>query len=379
MTSSSLRRIAWTASAGIASALLGACDVERDERPDLGDGPELSYDGGPEPEPPALPEAPTPPVEPLTCGDVTIAVDDGAAEVVLVLDKSQSMIDNRWDHDLDPSTPEITRWASLHQVVEGLVADFDDRLRLGAVLFPAVDVIAATPEEACRVSPAPDASVAEFGGDAVMDALPHADARDLRGGTPATAGLEVAIDHLLTRDAGRPRAIILVTDGAANCAAEAEGNDLYRLYDEALAERAAEAAALGIPVYVVGIDIQDAMLEIPRANPYERLGAVATAGGVPRPGPEPFYNTTDENQLFDAITDIAASLGCTVDLGLAGPYRGVDLQVGDTPLEQGACEDGGDWTFQGEDGDRVQLCPSACQSMRVEGSLHARAACYPEP
>jgi hypothetical protein len=55
--------------------------------------------------------------------------------VMLVLDKSRSMT-NPWDHDLDATTPQISRWHSLHNVVSDLTAQFSDTIQFGSILFP---------------------------------------------------------------------------------------------------------------------------------------------------------------------------------------------------------------------------------------------------
>ena len=55
---------------------------------------------------------------------------------MLVLDKSGSMSQNSWDHDANAMTADITRWNSLHQVVQFLLANFDDKINFGVKLFP---------------------------------------------------------------------------------------------------------------------------------------------------------------------------------------------------------------------------------------------------
>ncbi len=313
-----------------------------------------------------------------SCGAETLSFELAPPNVVLVLDKSGSMVSNRWDHDLEATTPEVTRWSSLHHVVQNVVEDFDHRLRLGAVLFPAVDVDNTGGLSACRVRDTPDALVAASNGAQVLASMPAADSTEIFGGTPATAGLELAMSHLLDRDTENPNAIILVTDGAANCSAGAEGGAVFSGYDEALAPTAAEAYALGIPVYVVGIDIEDTLLSTPVANPWERLSEVADAGGVPKTPEVPFYDVFDEQELDAAIEQIANEVSCTITLpdAVADTSR-LELSLDGVSIPRvDTCEADEGWIEDGPG--QARLCSQTCTAAQSESLLDARLSCIPE-
>lgn len=311
------------------------------------------------------------------CGEESMAFDFATPEVMLVLDKSGSMASNTWDHDRDAGTPEVTRWASLHQVVENVADDFDTRMHMGAVLFPAIDAPNESNALACMMSEQPDASVSAMGGQAVLDALPAANATNIYGGTPATAGLRLATEHLLSIQGENPQAIVLITDGAANCAESSVGSGLFLQYDEALPVAAAEAYAAGIPVYVVGIDIEDEVLDLPVANPWERLSEVADHGGVPRAGDVPFYDVFDEVELDAALASIAQEVSCSV---LVPDHFEADrLAVtidGEAVPSVGSCDDGDGWT---EEPSAVRLCPNTCLAAQSAETVEATLSCIPEP
>src|SRR5690606_4244051 len=141
-----------------------------------------------------------------------------------------------------------------------------------------------------------------------------------RGATPTYAGLELAYNHLKDSnavDTSLPAFVILVTDGAANCDptvggsgtnCNSAGNRLIQTYDTRL-EAFVDAANIsdGIPTFVVGIDTTEGLLtcEPPESElfcpdpwkenpdectdfnsiiePYEKLDALALAGGRPQP------------------------------------------------------------------------------------------------
>lgn len=361
---------------GVVLALAG-CDAPT--RDPLANGPGI-----------VIPEAPDVEDDPLVewnddrpedhapnCGEQSITFDLTTPEVMLVLDKSGSMVSNTWDHDRDDATPEVTRWASLHQVVENVTAEFDARMNLGAVLFPAIDAPNQSNALACLMGDGPDATVAALGGEAVLAALPPAEATDIHGGTPATAGVQMAAEHLLSIQGENPQAIVLVTDGAANCAESASGSSLFLQYDDALPVAAAEAFAAGVPVYVVGIDIEDAVLELPIANPWERLSEVAGYGGVPRDGDVPFYDVFDELELDAALDSIAREVSCSVSVPEHFDSDRLALAIdGELVSEVGSCDDGEGWT---QEPGAVRLCANTCLAAQVATNVKATLSCVPEP
>jgi len=320
---------------------------------------------------------------PGECGASTFMLEHQPTNVVLVLDKSYSMVANTWDHDSDGSTPEITRWNSLHNSVSFIVGDFDEGLNFGAVLFPSVDVPDNEWETACQVSSEPDATVAPSNGDAVLAALPAADDVDLFGGTPASRGITTSLEHLRSLDPELPRALILVTDGAANCLEGTTDGAVFNLYDANLPGLVAEAYNdEGIPTFVVGIDIVDGIADYPQDNPYERLNEVAIAGGFPQPGQEKFHNASDEDELSAAISQITSQIGCTVPLEpIPEQPELLSIVIGDDEIPMVDSCEGVDvgWAYTNPAGpfDEIELCGDACTSLHNSGTLAAHYECIP--
>jgi hypothetical protein len=331
-------------------------------------------------------------LDPENCGEVAITVPVQAANMVLVLDKSGSMVANTWDHDGDPVTPPITRWRSLHGVVEQVVSSYNGSLNLGAVLFPGLMATKAYDEGACWMSDAVDVPVADQNGEAVLVALPSPNSTEmtLAGGTPATRGIELAFGHLSTLSDGLPQYIVLVTDGAANCRADAVNNhDLFETYDPHLLPLVEAALAAAVPTFVVGIDIRDELSpELTDGSPnsvntYQELNALAVAGGRPKDDPsERFYNANDQTQLSAALTEIAgAVVSCVISLAPAPTFPSfVELNVGGVNFGKAtvndcATEDG--WRYVDEMFTTVELCGQACSLFKQSGSLNASYKCPP--
>lgn len=319
---------------------------------------------------------------PPTCDEQTLQLSVDPPQVMLLLDKSYSMVESSWDHDDNTSTSPVTRWNSLYSVVDTLSHDVEDGIELGMVLFPSASVTDNGTATACMVDPSPGATVALHNADAIVGALPGPDALDLYGGTPVSAGMNVVLDHLEQVYDGRPQAVVLVTDGAANCMAGTSGNAVFTEYDEGLAPLVAGAFASGIPTYVVGVDIVDAVGSYPQDNPYVRLGELAQAGGVPREGDEAFYNTTDEDQLLMALDEIAADIGCTLTLDTPAQFaQQVSVKVGGVhvPRVDECGPDGEGWRYVQDAApyESIELCAQTCSLAQAEATLDLGYICPP--
>lgn len=326
------------------------------------------------------------PIDPIppSCNEESIQLTVEPPQVMLLLDKSYSMIEFQWDHDGDEGTPMVTRWNSLYTVVDTLTHDVQDEMELGMVLFPSPAVADNDTATACMVDPAPGAPVAPGNADAIVGALPGPDAVDLYGGTPTSNGLAVALEHLAEIADGRPQAVVLVTDGAANCMQGTSGMGVFTEYDMGLAPMVAEAYAGGIPTYVIGVDIVDAVGTYPQDNPYQRLSEVALAGGVPREGAsESFYNTTDEAELLTALGGITAELGCTLTLETPADFveqLTVRIDGQEVPRVDECGPDGVGWRLLQESApfESIELCSVTCDDAHQQAGLDVTYACPPE-
>lgn len=318
------------------------------------------------------------------CGASTFMLDHQPTNVVLVLDKSFSMVDeaNLWDHDNDPATPVVTRWNSLHSSVSFIIEEFDNGLNFGSVLFPSVDVPDNEAVTACMVGLEPDAPVAPQNGEQVIASLPGPDETEIFGGTPASEGVSTALNHLRSLGPELPRAMIFITDGAANCLAGTTGDDVFNFYDENLPALVAEAfTADDIPTYVVGIDIIDGVANFPQDNPFVRLNEVAVAGGFPQPGQERFHNAQDEEELRSAISQITSQIGCIIPLDMP-PDQPELLSIfidGEEISLVDSCEGNEQgFHFVNEELTEIELCAGSCDDLHNIGTLAAHYNCIPQ-
>jgi hypothetical protein len=329
---------------------------------------------------------------PPICGESQFMLEVIPTRVMLVLDKSRSMVLNTWDHDADAGTEEITRWASLYTTVDLVTTAFDGSIEFGALLYPSLEATTEYNENACVVSETPEVPPAAMNHMAIMDALPGPDAdEEIQGGTPSATAVSVALTELLTVQEDIPRAILFITDGEANCSAEATNvAELFEVYDESLHTVVEDAWTMDeIPTYVVGIAIRDEVLPGGLAdgapddiNPHEQLNLLAEQGGRPRDGDVSYYATDNQVELEAALAEIVGQqFDCSVGLSPVPEHpQFVEIRIGGmdvAAIEDCATEDG--WVFTNPDGpyDSIELCGAACDLLAAEGTLEAIYACPP--
>ncbi|MGH1340140.1 MAG: vWA domain-containing protein [Nannocystales bacterium] len=319
-----------------------------------------------------------------TCGGERILLSSARPNVMLLLDKSGSMTGNAWDHDADADTETVNRWTSLHDVTSNMLETYGDTVNFGAVLFPALD--SEVPESndydtvfnsACRMADHAEVAVAEGTRDTILAAMPGRDA-EFEGATPTREAILNGLNHLETVEVTGPRAMVLVTDGAANCVYDSS-RGIGSVYDTELEQTVRSAYAdNGVPTYVVGIDIT-AEHPVEGRNLKDDLNAVADAGGVARDGDERFYNVADQETLAAALDEIARRVECTVELEDA-PSDPDALEVeidGELMPLLDSCSEGNGWRYAADDHSSIELCNDACVSFHEVQQLDTTHVCDP--
>ena len=335
--------------------------------------------------------------EDVPCEVVQASLKPVVPNMMLVLDKSGSMVVNPsgfWDHDANVNTPKISRWNSLHDVVELVLNKFNVKLNFGASLFPSKFANNDYDPDACKVNANVEVPVDANNKDTILANIPTALDVTLKGGTPTAAGMKAALAHLKTLPADVPRAVLLVTDGAANCTEGAgmPGNykPLFEAYDNTLNTVVGDAFTKDkIPTYVVGIDTKNVVSPIlgdgdpDSINPFVKLNELAVQGGKPKNNVnEKFYNATNQIELGAALDQIIAdALSCVIPLKEppAKPeltkvkVLGADVKhVMDCAKENG-------WVYTNPNGpyDAIELCGTACTNLKQSGKAEVNFFCVP--
>ena len=323
------------------------------------------------------------------CEEIDVTVKPITPNVMLIVDKSGSMIANTWDHDANAGTPPVTRWFSLYAVVQQVLTDFNDKFNFGMNLFPSIAAQQAYNNTACPVNANVEVPVAALNKDPILAVMPAQNNMTIKGGTPSAAGVSAALNHLKTLDPAVPRIMMLITDGAANCSSNAmTPQQLFEVYDSNLPTVVDNAFKNdGIPTYVIGIatanmntpQVQDGNPD--NINPFTKLNELAVLGGKPKDDPnEKFYNANNQIQLADALNAIAAdALSCVIPLDSepAFPDKTV-VKVGNMTINKvNDCASENGWVYvdPAPPYTAIELCGTACASLKQAGAANVEYFC----
>jgi hypothetical protein len=220
------------------------------------------------------------------CGTFTSDTTRAGADVLIVLDRSESMT---WSLTTDSACgandPSCSsRIAAVVPAVSTVVAD-NPGIQWGLELFSAPDGTRCQVEDAPQVPIGPDSAAA------IQSRLA---ALTTQTSTPTTAALTAATSYLRTVNDSNNKAILLATDGLPNCGSGGGGGTGS---DDLPGATAASAAArqAGFPVYVIGIGPNLSNLE-----------ALAQAGGTGN-----YYPVTSTAALNAALSSIAQVVAAT--------------------------------------------------------------------
>lgn len=300
--------------------------------------------------------------EPEPCQIAPTKIFPTPSDVLLVLDKSGSMSMEQWDHDKNPQTPNVTRWKSLHGVVESIVTKFNKTVNFGVKLYPKIDAGSYENVGACVVNPGVEVEIAPMNAAEVLKGIPAADFPVL-GGTPMESGLKAAYTYLQALDPNKQRFALMVADGeiSKTCAGE--------VYKEALG-LVKGAFNMGIPTYVVGIDV-DPMVSAD-------LQSLATAGGKSNPNnPQGFYETTSQIELQAALQQIVDdTLSCVIDVDPEPSEPELfEVWIGKNEVAAAAdCAKDSGWVWTKPHA-QIELCGQACLDLKKSGEVEARYFC----
>lgn len=268
---------------------------------------------------------------------------------MFVLDRSGSMKDS-WRDGVSG------KWSSLISVVDNVVTGDTAGTQFGALIYPAKD---SSRERSCDVNTGSSNYVALSADSESQIQSTLADTGP-NGGTPTRLAIDTAVT--LFPEDHRPRAIILVTDGMANCQ---YGTGREDEYDYQVHDAVSEAYTMyGIPTYVVGIEIESKGESVDK----ELMNQLAIDGGVPKSTGDKYYDVDDSGTLQSALDDIAVRVESDAYCNLALTASVVsDLVVkhGTQVIDATAsCEEsdtGYEWVPAEQE---IHLCASTCASYR---------------
>lgn len=296
-----------------------------------------------------------------------------APTVLIVLDRSASMVIKTDDIDIDRWTPAVS-------AISGLVGGLEAQIQFGLMTFPSGD-----DRESCETGELEIAPALGRAAD-IVAALDGEPASMVAGGTPTRATLEVAGEVL--RPIEGSRYVLLVTDGAPNCEPDADTatcectasqavlcsggifeigdggvpvdpEPLLCLDDDATVAAVSALAEDDIRTFVVGYDTLEWSPTLDR---------MAAAGGTER---ETHYPVSGGAELAEALEAISAFVvACTFELSEAPPdYRYVSVSIDGRRVPHAGAGDGARDGWVLHDGRVVELVGSACAQVS-DGEEH---------
>lgn len=325
----------------------------------------------------------------MPCDEIKVTLKPIVPSMQLVLDKSGSML-TLWDHDANPNTATVTRWFSLYAVVDKLLTNFNAKFNFGMNLFPSKSANGNYNSGACPVNANVEVPVSPLNKDAILAVLPAQNNMTIKGGTPAAAGMTAAVNHLKTLDPMSPRLIALITDGAANCAANAIPPPLFEMYDQTVHTVVDNAFKVDkIPTYVIGIATANMVSPVVMdgnpdgINPYTKLNELAVLGGKPKNNPnEKFYNANNQIELdaaLDAIITDAQSCVIPLDVEPGFPEF-TKVKIGGVLIPKIMnCGNQNGWKYvdPAPPYAAIELCGTACASLKQTGAADVEYYCMP--
>lgn len=222
-----------------------------------------------------------------------------AGRLMFVLDKSSSMGAGSRE-SAPPLLGRPSRWAKAHALVTALAQRFEGQTDLGATLFPSHYADVGGEPVQCDLLDVPDLPVGGYTAEQLLARLPAADEVDFVGGSPATMAMRLAGAHLSDLPGDLPAAIVLVTDGGANCSDATAPLETFDDYLEEVVGLAYDQ--LQIPTFVVSAAASSSEQTVPKVAPREALRAIALAGGVPEPE-HGYFDVEDPEALAAAIAE----------------------------------------------------------------------------
>jgi hypothetical protein len=231
------------------------------------------------------------------CGLVTVPLERLPAELLLVLDRSTSMI-------TEMGAGGQTNWTILTKSVDTTIKNTQAGVLWGLKTFPTTS--------GCTVRPGVEHDVLINNYTPISGTIMQGRPGNSNG-TPTTLAMNAATAYLKGHATPNPKYLLLATDGEPTCF---NGNASREATDIPGAVASIDAAAkAGFPTFVVGVAPQRQS-----GRALDTLNKMAVAGGQPRAGDTKFFSVTSEAELTAALGAIAGQIGsCSFNLSKMPP------------------------------------------------------------
>jgi hypothetical protein len=288
----------------------------------------------------------------ITCGQQTFPLTSKPADLLLVLDRSRSMLSTI------PGS-ENNKWQDMTIALDATLTATDGKILWGLKTFPN--------PYGCDVADPLEVDIKLENHDPIMSViLAGANDTDYTG-TPTAKAMKTAVTDLNALGGDASKYILLATDGQPNCKNNEPGED-----DDTGAIASVEAAfTAGYKTFVIGIAIDSGSVET--------LNAMAEAGKMARSSDPKYYPVESKEDLVNALSQITSAVAsCTFHLTSAPPVpENVAVQLlskanGNTRVLKDASNG---WSYGSGDFLTVVLKGSACAQYKTSDSIEMIFGC----
>jgi hypothetical protein len=251
-----------------------------------------------------------------TCGLQKFNVERKPAEILLLLDRSKSMIE-------DTTSDGVTlKWNAVLPALKQVIMDTDAAVSWGLKTFPegaGSECVAGSVTNGVVVPVAPMNAAAVVG---ALNDTTNAATQPQGNGTPTGDAITAAYNYLSKLTTTNPKYILLATDGSPSCAGTTKDSSTARTFAY---QQVMTAATASPPIYtfVVGVATNS-------SSETSTLNMLADAGGRPRPGLlTHFYLGNTTSELTAALAQITGQAAtCTFPLDPPPPVLNEPTKLG---------------------------------------------------
>jgi hypothetical protein len=224
------------------------------------------------------------------CAQQNFVLASKPADVLLVLDRSKSMI----EHTVPPDNK--TRWDAVVAGLTAVITATDASVSWGLKFFPEGEGSECTPLTAMVPAEIAPGNAAKVNGLITTTMA-------LGNGTPTGDAINKATAYLKSRNASN-QFIVLATDGQPSCPSGGDAAQAFAV------QAIAAAKSAGFPTYVIGVVDPVADKSTP-----PRLNAMAEAGGTSlsdNPIADKFFQAYSQDQLTAALQAVTGQVASCV-------------------------------------------------------------------
>jgi hypothetical protein len=289
------------------------------------------------------------------CDQVNFVSMRKPAEVLLVLDRSASMV----EHEIEMG---VTRWDGVVPMLNEAIQATDSAVSWGLKTFPE------SSGNECQPSSVTSTIDVEIAAANAVNVVAAVNATTPEGdGTPTGAAINSAVAYLQSVQNDNPKFILLATDGQPSCAdLNSDGGDPPTYAIEAVTA----AKNAGFPVFVVGVLDPE-----PSNTTLTTLNGMAIAGGKPRPIANPlaqkFYLAATKADLLAALNEITGEIAtCIFPFDKAPPDEtNIAVKVNGERVEQDTSHTSG-WDYTSDAYLGVEVYGPICDQIK-QGNQNA--------